>query len=127
LRASSVSNDNPYSEAQFKTLKYRPAFPERFGSLEDARASSGDFFGWYNLEHHHSGLGLLTPHDVHHGLAAARVTERAVTLASAWRAHTERFPRGKPVPPRSQPRPGSTGPSRARHRRPSPRKSSSPS
>jgi putative transposase len=94
-----VSNDNPYSEAQFKTLKYRPAFPERFGSVEDARGACGDFFDWYNLEHHHSGLGLLTPHDVHHGLAAARVTERAVTLASAWRAHPERFPRGKPVPP----------------------------
>jgi len=95
-----VSNDNPYSEAQFKTLKYRPAFPERFGAVEDARGACGDFFGWYNLEHHHSGLGLLTPHDVHYGLAAARATERAVTLASAWRAHPERFPRGKPVPPR---------------------------
>jgi hypothetical protein len=93
-----VSNDNPYSEAQFKTLKYRPAFPERFGSLEDSRGACGDFFDWYNLEHHHSGLGLLTPHDVHHGLAAARVTERAATLASAWLAHPERFPRGKPVP-----------------------------
>ncbi len=94
-----VSNDNPYSEAQFKTLKYRPAFPERFGSLEDSRGACGDFFGWYNLEHHHSGLGLLTPHDVHHGLAPARVAERAATLASAWRAHPERFPRGKPAPP----------------------------
>ena len=95
-----VSNDNPYSEAQFKTLKYRPAFPERFGSPEDARGTCGDFFDWYNFEHHHSGLGLLTPHDVHHGLAAARVTERAATLASAWRTHPERFPRGQPVPPR---------------------------
>src|SRR5216684_4149785 len=94
-----VSNDNPYSEAQFKTLKYRPAFPERFGAVEDARGACGDFFDWYNLEHHHSGLGLLTPHDVHHGLAAARVSARAVTLASAWRAHPERFPRGKPAPP----------------------------
>jgi len=95
-----VSKDNPYSEAQFKTLKYRPAFPERFASPEDARGTSGDFFDWDNLEHHHSGLGLLTPHDVHCGLAAARVTERAATLASAWRAHPERFPRGQPVPPR---------------------------
>jgi putative transposase len=95
-----VSNDNPYSEAQFKTMKYRPAFPDRFGSPEHARWVSGDFIDWYNLEHHHSGLGLLTPHDVHYGLAAARVTERAATLAGAWRAHPERFPRGQPLPPR---------------------------
>lgn len=64
-----VSNDNPFSEAQFKTLKYRPAFPERFGSLTDARAHGHIFFPWYNTEHHHRGLGLLTPHDVHFGLA----------------------------------------------------------
>ena len=82
-----VSNDNPYSEAQFKTLKYRPAFPERFGSLEDSRGACGDFFDWYNLEHHHSGLGLLTPHDVHHGLAQARIEGRAATLAGAFREH----------------------------------------
>jgi putative transposase len=94
-----VSNDNPYSEAHFKTLKYRPAFPERFGSVEDSRALCGDFFGWYNLEHHHSGLGLLTPHDVHYGLAQARIQARAATLAEAWRAHPERFPRGQPAPP----------------------------
>jgi len=94
-----VSNDNPYSEAQFKTLKYRPAFPERFGSLEDSRGACGDFFNWYNLEHHHSGLGQLTPHDVHHGLAQARIEGRAATLADAWRAHPERFPRGLPTPP----------------------------
>ena len=94
-----VSNDNPYSEAQFKTLKYRHSFPERFGSLEDARGNCVDFFDWYNLEHHHSGLGLLTPYDVHHGLAAGRVAQRAITLASAWEAHPERFPRGKPQPP----------------------------
>ncbi len=94
-----VSNDNPYSEAQFKTLKYRPAFPERFGSIEDSRGACGDFFAWYNLEHHHSGLGLLTPHDVHHGLAQARLERRALTLAAAWRAHPERFPCGLPTPP----------------------------
>ena len=93
-----VSNDNPFSEAAFKTLKYRPAFPERFGSLEDARGACGDFFGWYNLEHHHSGLGLLTPHDVHHGLAQARIESRAATLAEAWRAHPERFSAGQPTP-----------------------------
>lgn len=94
-----VSNDNPYSEAHFRTLKYRPAFPERFGSLEDSRAVCGDFFTWYNLEHHHCGLGLLTPHDVHHGLAQGRIEARAATLAQAWRAHPERFPRGLPAPP----------------------------
>src|SRR6266704_1443187 len=64
-----VSNDNPFSEAQFKTLKYRPSFPERFGSIQDARAYCHVFFPWYNTEHHHSGLGLLTPADVHHGVA----------------------------------------------------------
>ena len=94
-----VSNDNPYSEAQFKTLKYRPAFPERFGSVEDSRGACGDFFRWYNLEHHHSGLGLLTPHDVHHGLAKARVEARSATLAGAFREHPERFTRGLPQPP----------------------------
>jgi len=94
-----VSNDNPYSEAQFKTLKYRPAFPERFGSLEDARGACADFFDWYNLEHHHSGLGLLTPHDVHHGLAQLRFNGRAATLAGAFREHPERFARGLPRPP----------------------------
>ncbi len=64
-----VSNDNPFSEAQFKTLKYRPAFPGRFGSIQDARAHAHVFFPWYNTEHHHVGFGLLTPGDVHHGLA----------------------------------------------------------
>ena len=94
-----VSDDNPFSEAQFKTLKYRPDFPERFGSIEHARAHGQDFFPWYNTEHHHVGLGLLTPHDVHHGLAAARVEARAGVLAAAFAAHPERFPRGVPRPP----------------------------
>jgi len=94
-----VSNDNPFSEAQFKTLKYRPDFPERFGCIEDARAHSKDFFAWYNLEHHHSGLGLLTPHDVHHGLAEQRRALRAEVLQAAHRAHPERFVRGTPTPP----------------------------
>ena len=62
-----VSDDNPYSESQFKTLKYRPEFPERFGSLEDARAHCQRFFHWYNHEHRHSGIALMTPHAVHHG------------------------------------------------------------
>ena len=94
-----VSNDNPFSEAQFKTLKYRPDFPERFGCIEDARAHCKDFFDWYNLEHHHSGLGLMTPSDVHHGLAAHRHAERAKVLEAAHRAHPERFVHGVPIPP----------------------------
>ena len=94
-----VSTDNPYSEAHFKTLKYRPAFPDRFGSLQDARAHGQSFFTWYNTEHHHSGLGLLTPHDVHHGLAEQRVAVRATVLAAAYAAHSERFPGGLPQPP----------------------------
>ena len=94
-----VSNDNPYSEAQFKTFKYRPAFPERFGSIEHARALSGDLLHWYNHEHHHSALGLLTPADVHHGRAAAKTAQRARTLADAYARHPERFARGRPQPP----------------------------
>ncbi len=93
-----VSNDNPFSEAQFKTLKYRPAFPERFGALEDARAFCQGVFAWYNRDHHHSGLGLLTPHDVHHGLAEARLAGRTAVLVAAHAAHPERFPRGVPRP-----------------------------
>ena len=94
-----VSNDNPFSEAQFKTLKYRPDFPARFGSIKDACAHCHAFFGWYNTEHHHSGLGLLTPADVHHGLADQRVAARAAVLAAAHVAHPERFPAGLPHPP----------------------------
>jgi putative transposase len=93
-----VSNDNPFSEAHFKTLKYRPDFPQRFGCLQDARGFCGDFFAWYNQEHHHTGLGLLTPHDVHHGLATERIAARAAVLAAAYAAHPERFPRGAPKP-----------------------------
>ena len=94
-----VSNDNPYSEAQFKTLKYRPGFPERFGSIEHARALSGDLFRWYNQEHHHSALGLLTPADVHDGRAVATCARRAMVLAQAHGRHPERFVRGVPQPP----------------------------
>lgn len=93
-----VSNDNPFSEAHFKTMKYQPDFPEVFGCLQDARGHCGDFFGWYNNEHHHGGLGLLTPYDVHHGLAAERLAARGAVLAAAYAAHPERFPRGAPVP-----------------------------
>ncbi len=94
-----VSNDNPYSEAQFKTLKYRPDFPARFGALEDARSFNQDFFRWYNDEHHHTGLGLMTPADVHFGRASARRKARTHVLASAHRTHPERFVRGIPQPP----------------------------
>jgi putative transposase len=91
-----VSNDNPFSEAQFKTLKYRPAFPERFGSLPDARAHGHIFFPWYNTEHHHSGLGLLTPHDVHFGLAEQRVTARALRSSQNGRSRSGRSRRCRP-------------------------------
>ena len=94
-----VSDDNPYSEAQFKTLKYRPDFPERFGCIEDARGFNGDFFRWYNNEHHHTGLGLLTPADVHFGRGEDRRANRVVVLEAAHRAHPERFVAGTPIPP----------------------------
>jgi putative transposase len=94
-----VSDDNPFSEAQFKTLKYRPDFPERFGCIEDARAFCQVFFPWYNTEHRHSGIGLLTPYEVHHGLADERIAERAQVLASAYATHPERFVGGLPQPP----------------------------
>ena len=93
-----VSNDNPFSVSQFKTLKYRPDFPERFGSLEHGRSFCGDFFPWYNAEHHHVGLGLFTPHDVHYGLAEAKREKRALVLAGAFAKNPERFPKGLPSP-----------------------------
>ncbi len=94
-----VSNDNPYSESQFKTLKYHPEFPDRFGSLQDARGFLLDFFQWYNTMHHHTGLGLMTPFDVHYGLAGQRFTEREAVLRKAFAATPERFVRGLPKPP----------------------------
>ena len=94
-----VSNDNPYSESHFKTLKYRPEFPDRFGSMPDARSFLTDFFQWYNTMHHHSGLGLMTPFDVHYGMAGKRFTERAAVLRHAFEANPERFVRGVPSPP----------------------------
>ncbi len=94
-----VSNDNPFSEAQFKTLKYRPDFPARFGSLEAARAFCQPFFTWYNIEHRHAGIGLLTPAMVHYGQAAGVRARRADVLAAAYAAHPERFVRRPPEPP----------------------------
>jgi putative transposase len=94
-----VSNDNPYSEAQFKTLKHHPTFPDRFGCIQDARAFCQEFFGWYNVEHHHSGIGLLTPADVHFGRVGQITTARQEVLSSAYAAHPERFVRKPPTPP----------------------------
>jgi len=94
-----TSNDNPYSEAQFKTMKYRPDYPARFGSLEDARAWARPFFHWYNHDHHHVGLGLMTPVTVHTGLAPQTLAARQHHLAAAYEAHPERFVQGPPLPP----------------------------
>jgi len=93
-----TSTDNPFSEAQFKTLKYRPQFPCRFGSLQHARSFCSPFFDWYNAEHRHSGLAMLTPQDVHFGLVEQRLAKRTAVLAAAYAVHPERFPRGVPTP-----------------------------
>jgi len=93
-----VSNDNPFSESQFKTLKYRPEFPERFASYEEARAFCVAFFAWYNDEHYHSGLHLFTPASVHYGQTAPIRAQRQQTLQAAYAAHPERFVHGIPKP-----------------------------
>ena len=93
-----VSNDNPFSEAQFKTLKYRPDYPERFGCQPDARNWAGEFFHWYNYEHHHSGIGLLTPADVHFGRAQAVLDQRQQVLQIAYQKNPERFVKGVSIP-----------------------------
>ena len=94
-----TSTDNPYSESQFKTLKYCPEFPGRFGGLEDANAFCRVFFPWYNREHRHSGIGYMTPEAVHYGDAERLLANRRRVLAEAFRAHPERFVRGRPTPP----------------------------
>lgn len=93
-----TSTDNPYSEAQFKTLKYRPGFPDRFDSILHTRTWGRDFFGWYNHEHRHSGIGLLTPATVHYGRAEQVLEQRARVLSAAYEANPERFVRGRPQP-----------------------------
>jgi putative transposase len=97
-----TSDDNPYSESQFKTMKYRPDFPDRFGSIEDARSHCQAFFAWYNAEHCHSGIGHMTPHSVHYGLAKAMRVARQATLDAAFDATPQRFkgirPCLKPMP-----------------------------
>ena len=95
-----VSNDNPYSEAAFKTLKYAPVFPDNFGSLPDARAFCEAFFSYYNHEHRHSGIGLHTPASVHHGTATEIRAQRQVTLDAAYAANPERFTRSRPEAPK---------------------------
>jgi len=92
-----VSNDNPFSESAFKTLKYRPDFPERFGSIQDARAFCQHFFVWYNTQHRHSGIAMLTPEQVHYGAYRQTLDDRALTLTKAFLQHPERFVRGLPA------------------------------
>jgi putative transposase len=97
LSRPKTSNDNPFSEAQFRTVKYCPDFPGRFGSMEDGRAFCQPFFRWYNEEHHHSGIALLTPASVHHGTAEAILVQRQSALLKAHAAHPERFVHGPPT------------------------------
>ena len=94
-----VSDDNPYSESQFKTMKYRPEFPDRFGCIEDARAHCQIFFPWYNDQHCHSGIGYMTPHSVHYGLAADMRVTRQATLNAAFLTHPNRFKNKPPLLP----------------------------
>lgn len=91
-----VSDDNPFSESNFKTLKYRPDFPERFGSLEDARGFCRDFFPWYNDEHHHSGIAMLTPSELHSGRGAEVLKARLQTMMAAFKTNPARFNGRKP-------------------------------
>jgi putative transposase len=95
-----TSDDNPFSEAQFKTMKYRPDYPDRFGSPQDARRWAHPFIHGYNNEHRHSSLGLMTPATVHYGLAAKLTGQRQVTLQAAYEKNPERFVKGLPAPPR---------------------------
>jgi len=94
-----VSDDNPFSESQFRTMKYRPEFPDRFGCIQDSRAFCQGFFRWYNEEHRHSSLGLLPPAMVHCGQAASVVRQRQTVLDVAYQLHPERFVRSAPKPP----------------------------
>jgi len=100
LSRPQVSNDNPFSEAQFKTMKYSLHFPDRFGCLEDTRTFCTPFFRWNNDEHRHSGIGYHTPADVHYGRAGKLREQRNNTLIAAYTAHPERFVRKQPIAPR---------------------------
>jgi putative transposase len=91
-----VSNDNPFSESQFKTMKYHPTFPDRFGGLDDGLTFCRSFFPWYNDEHHHGGISYLTPHEVHYGKADAVLQRRHDVLMASYNLHPERFVHGPP-------------------------------
>lgn len=93
-----TSNDNPYSESQFRTMKYRPEFPDRFGCLQDSRAFCQTFFHWYNEIHRHSGIAMMTPAMVHYGSAPAVRENRQAVLDTAYAAHPDRFVRRPPTP-----------------------------
>ena len=92
-------NDNPYSESQFRTMKYRPNFPRTFAGIDDARSFCNGFFGWYNHEHRHSGIGFHTPASIYHGTASEIRNRRANVLETAYTTHPERFVKGRPTPP----------------------------
>ena len=94
-----TSNDNPFSESHLKTLKYQPRFPQRFGCIEDARSFCRQFFDWYNQDHHHAGIGLMTPDQVHYGQIDAVHAARQLTLDHAYRENPERFVNKAPSPP----------------------------
>ena len=91
-----MSDDNPFSEAQFKTLKYHPGFPSRFAGIDEATGFCRRFFPWYNTEHRHGGLSMLTPHAVHHGQGQAVLDQRQRTLEAAWAKNPQRFVHGQP-------------------------------
>jgi transposase InsO family protein len=94
-----ISNDNPFSESHFKTLKYQPGFPDRFGCAQDAKAFCRRFFTWYNQNHHHVGIGLMTPDQVHYGQANAIYAARQITLDRTFRKNPNRFVNRRPTPP----------------------------
>ena len=98
LSRPQVSDDNPFSEAQFKTLKYHPGFPGRFHDITAAIAFRRTFFPWYNTEHRHGGIAMLTPDDMHHNRTQSVLEQRGRTLQAAWTRHPERFVRGIPQP-----------------------------
>jgi len=92
-------NDNPFSESQFRTMKHRPVFPNRFAGIDDARSFCVGFFGWHNLEQRHSGIGFHTPASVYYGTADEVRAQRTAVLDAAFGAHPERFVHGRPTPP----------------------------
>ena len=98
LSRPQVSDDNPFSEVQFKTLKYHPSFPGRFNDQKHAKGFCRSFFPWYNTEHRHGGISMLTPEQVHFGLADQIIAQRKAVLQEAWAAHPERFVSGEPTP-----------------------------